>query len=239
MQSLKDWPARAGADPRLNVYRGAVHATLCDALAALYPAVVQLVDVRFFRQTARQYLRACPLSQGDQRGFGSDFPQFLDSLRALRSLPYVPDLARLEWALHEVEHAPADPHEFDLSLLGRVTDAEWRRLRFRLHRATALVTSGFPVLQIWEAHRDGTPRPEVIPDRGSTHLLVVRTSDCTVGTRPLSVGEYTLLQAFATGRALEDAHRLVMDVDPKFDLSRTLARFIAQDVITGFRPAPV
>lgn len=237
------WPARhdgAGqvpANPRFNSYRGNVHATLCDALAVIYPVVVRLVDVRFFRQTARQYLRAYPLTSGDLRGFGSDFPQFLTGLRSLQALPYVADVARLEWALFEVQNAPEDPHRFDLGRFGRIDDDEWRRLRFRMHRATALVASLYPILRIWEANQDDTvPRRDIDLDAGGVQLLVARTNERDVGARELSVGEYTLLHAFTTGRALEDAHGLVVLVDPAFDLARSLAQFIELGVVTGFRP---
>lgn len=236
------WPARhdrhhtVPANARFNVYRGNVQATLCDALAVIYPVVVKLVDVRFFRQTARQYLRAFPLTSGDLRGFGADFPQFLDTLRALQALPYVADVARLEWALYDVQNAPEDRHQFDLGRLGRVGNAEWRRLRFRLHRATALVASLFPILRIWEANQDGAAPADVDLDTGGVQLLVARTSERNIGARELSVGEYTLLHAFATGRALEDAHDLVVRADPAFDLPRALARFIELGVLTGFRP---
>jgi hypothetical protein len=238
-----DWPARhdvgdgVAADARFNTYRGSIQATLCDALAAIYPVVARLVDVRFFRQTARQYLRAYPLASGDLRGFGGDFPQFLASLRALQELPFVPDVARLEWALNQVEQAPEDTHQFDVHRFGCLGDADWPRLRFQLHRATALVASLFPLLSIWEAHQGRTmPRRDVDLDAGGVQLLVARTSERNVGARELSVGEYTLLQAFAVGRALEDAHRQVMLVDPGFDLARALAQFIEQGVLTGFRP---
>jgi hypothetical protein len=237
-----EWPARHDRDGvvcnrRFNAYRSNVHATLCDALAVIYPVVARLVDVRFFRQTARQYLGAYPLASGDLRGFGGDFPQFLAGLRALQELPFVPDVARLEWALYEVQQAPEDHHQFDLHRFGRVADADWPRLRFQLHRATALVASLFPIQRIWEANQDDAmPRRDIDLDDGGVQLLVARTSERDIGVRPLSVGEYTLLQALSVGRALEDAHRQVMLVDPGFDLARALALFIEQGVLTGFRP---
>lgn len=228
------------ASERFSVYRNNVHVSLADALAAVYPVVEKLVGALFFRQTARQYLRVHPSATGNLHDFGGEFAAFLGGMRSLRDYPYVPDVARLEWAWHRVYHAADTRAAVDLVRLGHVTENDWQRLRFRLHPATALVASRFPVLHIWQANQDGVEDDRVSLDEGGVQLLVARPH-LDVEIRPLSVGEYALLHAFEAGRALERAHEQAELVEPGFDLAGALSMFIQQRVLTGFAPdtAPI
>ena len=55
-------PGGKAAVKRYNVYRNNVTVGLIEALAAIYPAVLRITGVDFFRTMARAHIRATPPS---------------------------------------------------------------------------------------------------------------------------------------------------------------------------------
>ena len=89
------------AERRLQVYRNNLEASLGAALAAVYPVVARLVGDDCFRQIGRAYLARVPSRSGNLHEFGAALPEFLAAEPALAGLPYLGDVAALEWASHE------------------------------------------------------------------------------------------------------------------------------------------
>src|SRR5574338_1556162 len=88
------------------IYRHHVVATLTAALRATFPVVCRLVDERFFAYAADRYIQTDPPSGPCLFEYGAGFADFLAEFRACRSLPYLADVARLEWAMQRALHAP-------------------------------------------------------------------------------------------------------------------------------------
>ena len=101
----------AGSHPQrgLEAYRRSVLANLAAAVRTSYPVVGAIVGDAFLDTAARRYALARPSASGDLNAYGSDFGDFLASFAPADSLPYLPDVARLEWRVHSVygrEDAP-------------------------------------------------------------------------------------------------------------------------------------
>ena len=94
-----------GAAARLGVYINHFQVTLTDVLETTFPVVRQLVGDPFFRMVARHYVRDAPPRHPCLFQYGGGFPGFLERLPEVRSLPYLADVARLEWAINEAWHA--------------------------------------------------------------------------------------------------------------------------------------
>ena len=200
-----------------------------DALALLYPVVARLVGVDLFHRLARQFLRHPVRSAG----FGADFGEFLAEVRTPHAPPWLPDLARLEWARHRVSHAPPAPPRA-IARPVATGEADWPWLRFHLHPATALLASPFPILRIWlDTCREAAAPIELSPPEGGVRLLVRRRGQ-EVEMQPLPAGDYTLLNELAAGRDLEHARRMASRSDVQFDLADALSRHFGDGVITGF-----
>jgi hypothetical protein len=151
---------------RLAIYRRAVLHNLCGALAGAYPVVRRLVGEAFFLEAAIRHAQAEPSRCGDLNRFGAGFARFLAQYPHAAALPYLPDVARLEWAWNE-SLAAADASGLDFAALALVSPEEQPRLRFAVHPAVRVIHSDHPVLAIWEANqagRDGTPEASEGPD---------------------------------------------------------------------------
>ncbi|MCE9659313.1 MAG: putative DNA-binding domain-containing protein [Burkholderiales bacterium] len=218
-------PARGIApERRLQVYRNNLHASLGAALAAVYPVVDRLVGKAFFRQIARGYVARHPSRSGNLHEFGAHLPEFLKSEGSLGELPYLADVAALEWASHEVYHE-ADDIALDLAALGAVEAGSQARIRLHLQLATRFVASAWPVLSIWKANQGEEAAP-VSLDEGGVRLLVAR-SGFEVEYRVLAPCEDAWLRALGEGHTLAASLVAALAVDCGFDLGATLGRHLA------------
>src|SRR6201997_767967 len=90
-----------GLDPaaRVGVYRHHAFATLGDALQSTFPVLRRLGDQRFFAYATHEYLREPPPHSRCLVEYGADFADFLARFEPCKDLPYLAEVARLEWAL--------------------------------------------------------------------------------------------------------------------------------------------
>jgi hypothetical protein len=227
---------RAGRFPaaqHLQVYRNNVVESLTGALRAVYPVVEKLVGDGFFRYAVHEYLRAQRPRSGNLHDFGDAFAGFLAGFAPAAGLPYLPDVARLEWAWHQAFHA-ADAPAFDLARLGAVPAEQHAALRFVLHPSARLLASDFPVVRIFEINQEGYGGDTSVDlAEGGVRVLVIRRG-LTVYVEPLAVGEAGLLTALAAQQTLGAAVPAALAAQPDSDLTGTLAGHLRRGTLVGF-----
>ena len=246
MPSLRELQTRfatallsAGGDrfDRIAIYRNTVFANYRNALGATYGVVQQLVGVPFFAAAVDTYVLACPSAGGDLNVYGGSFGDFLASYPHARDLPYLPDVARLEWAVDEAGRA-ADPGgmpEALLAALGTIPADRITAQRFVLDPTCCFVDSAYPVLRIWQVHQPGWEGDIAVAfGAGSDHLLVRREAGGVVIER-LAPGDFALLRALAGGDDLASALDAALTAEPAFDLGTTLRTCIANRTLSELR----
>ena len=150
-----------------------------------------------------------------------------------RALAYLPDVARLEWAIDQAAIA-ADAPSFDLAALAALPEDAYAGLRFVLHPSVQLVESRYPILRIWQANQpDFEGSAEVDLDEGGDSLLVAR-GERGVDIERLEPGAAALLRGFAAGESLAVAASLATAAEPSFDLTAALRRHVASQVLVAF-----
>jgi len=218
--------AGLGAARRLQIYRNNMLASLTGALRAVYPVVDRLVGEAFFDFTAREYVGRYPSRSGNLHEFGHAFPGFLRGFAPAASLPYLGDVAALEWAYHEVFHA-ADAPALDLDRLAAIDAADYGKLRFVAGPACRAVKSVYPILQIWHVNQDGfTGEQRIELDHGGERVLVARPA-LDVELHALSAGEYVLFTQLRDGANFEQACEAALSTEPDMDLAGALPRLAA------------
>ena len=123
---------------RLAIYRANVEAAANKALSAAYPVIRQVVGGARFDDLARAYQRHAPSRSGDLNELGSAFTDFIADNDGARSLPYLPDLARLEWAAHRA-YGAADAEALDADALAQLPVHRQSMIRFSWAAGTALI----------------------------------------------------------------------------------------------------
>jgi hypothetical protein len=210
------------AGARLAIYRHHVFTSLTAALESTYPVVVRLVDLRFFRFAADRYIRTYPPSSPCLFEYGATLGEFLAGFEPSQPLAYLPDVARLEWAMNIALHAPeAVPIE-------RV--ALSRSPRIALHPSVTLLQSPWPVDAIWRANQPGATDDRVDLNAGGVRLQVWRAGD-EVLFRSLSPAEVVLRGAIMRTGSLEAASGEALAVDAGTDLTTHIVELLAEEVL--------
>ncbi len=151
---------RAGGEPhrRFNVYRNNVYSSLIDVMQARFPVASLLVGDEFFRAMARVYIEQEPPRSAVLIRYGESFPSFVASFPPAQSVPYLADMAALEWAWHAAYHA-ADAAPLPLEELACVADHAGDAV-LKLHPSLGLVRSAFPIVTIYELHAERAEPPQ-------------------------------------------------------------------------------
>jgi len=232
------------AERRLQVYRNNLFESRIAALTAVYPVVARLVGPDFFRCAARAYIQIFPLRCGDLHVFGDRWPEFLSEYAPAAGLPYVADVAALEWAYHHAYHEEQLP-ALDPARLAQVPAAEQAGLRLGIQPSASVVRSSYPILRIWQANQtEAFDRGSVISlDEGGVDVLVVQR-DLEIEFRLLDAAESRWLCAVGDGGSLMEATAQALDCDGAFDLAAALARHLASGLFVEVSlpdgdPAPI
>ena len=219
-------------EQRLAIYRANVTASATKALGAAYPVVRQVVGETFFDGLARAYQRVHPSTSGDLSDYGAAFAAFVAEFPHTSSLPYLPDLARLEWAVHRA-YGAEDAKAWDRQALAQVTPAQQPAIRFDWAAGTAIVDSTFPIARIWRIHQSDF-EGEFRVDWSVRECALVSRDGFRVVVSVLGAGDAAFLASSLAGAALGASAQTALAVEPWFDLGRLLGRLVASNVICGF-----
>jgi hypothetical protein len=142
---------QAAPDDGLATYRRNALASARRALAAAYPTVRALLGDEAMAALARDLWQAQPPRRGDLGHFGAGLPPQLQARPEYHEMPWLADVARLDWAVHRVDlAADPEPSVRQLNLLAEVDPAQlW--LQFSPDRHW--VRSDWPIAAIWSAHQ--------------------------------------------------------------------------------------
>jgi hypothetical protein len=223
------------AQGRLALYRHHVFATLTDVLEATFPVVCRLVDARFFRWVADWFIRDHPPEGPCLFEYGARLPEFLARFPACQHLRYLPDVARLEWALNAALHAE-DVTPLDPSILRAMAPEMVAQLTLRLDPSVTLLRSPWPIARIWHANQPGSDPDAVIDlDDGGVCLEVRRRAD-EAAFRELTPAAHALRDGLARGKTLEEAAVDALAEDTGFDLAAALGELLAEGVVVRAEP---
>ncbi len=217
---------------RLQVYRNNMQSALISALRAVYPVTERLVGVEFFAAAAAAYVKANPSRSGNIQDYGGAFPRFLAGFPPAASLPYLGDVAALEW--RRLQTALAPPHAaMDLDALAKVPKELQPELRFRHQPAARAFCSSFPVLTIWAYCQHPAPEEDLDIGLPGECVLFARPR-LEVYMRRLTAGEYAFLHQLCSGHTFEEACREALGAEPGFDVERCFAELVREEILTGF-----
>jgi hypothetical protein len=216
-----DAASLVNAPDRLEIHRNTMLTALAGALALTYPAVEALVGPEFFAQAARAFIQADPPRMALLSGYGAAFPAFLAGYQPAGGLPYLPDVARLEWAVERAARAPEDgdaPALADIDLGGT---------RLALVPSLTLLRTAYPVEPIWRAalENDGDALSRLDAGPGVSILAVWRAGD---GAAVVSLGPAAaaFLEEVIAGGDASAAVNAAAAADPANDPVAAIATLI-------------
>jgi len=220
-------------ESRLAVYRHHVLTTLTSVLKDTYGVVTRLVGEGFFAYAGDAFVRRHPPGTPCLFDYGARFAEFLASFPPCRDLAYLPDVARLEWAMHAALHAD-EASATDLEGLREIPADSLGGVTLRLDPSLTLLSSPWPIDRIWRANQPGADG-EATLDLGAGGVCVeVRRLGDDVVWRTLPKAEHAFRAALASSLTLEVAADTALAADPSFDLTAALAALLGEGLVVGF-----
>jgi uncharacterized protein len=217
---------------RLGVYRANLQAARIGALQAAFPTVQQIVGEHFFAGLARDYGRAHPSSQGNLNHFGAALADYLQGFAPAADMPYLSDMAQLDWALHRADSA-ADAPSLDASALSKALGTHAAdSVHVQLHPAVTVLCSSYPIYDIWQynvALREG--HIALAPEGLQAQCVVVHRGEWRATATQLPQAQALALHKLKLGQTLQDALSVALETEPNIDLAQTLANWCSMGIL--------
>jgi hypothetical protein len=210
---------------QFDIYRNSIAGRLQKALKAIYPVCYQLVGDEFFVHVASCYIAQTPSHSPDLNTYGETLADFIRQLKAAESLPYLGDVAALEWAWHRLYGAP-DSIAFDFEKLARYA-ATGEEIVFLLPPRASLFLSPYPVHRIWEVNQaDYTDDTTVtlLPDQ--TYPLYVWQQDHVFHIDLLTTMQWQILSWFQQALSLDTVCENADALFPDLNMAELLPAFV-------------
>jgi hypothetical protein len=225
------------ASARLAIYRHHIFTTLTDVLMSVYPVVCRLVDPRFFAYAADRYIREHLPASPCLFEYGGSLAEFVARFPPCRDLVYLPDVARLEWALHTAHHADAAT-PLHPSRVAAVPSGETPWLVLRLHPSVAYLASPWPIDEIWRANQPERDAGDAVDLAAGGIQLEIRRHMDDVVFCALDASTFAFRSALAHGKPLAEAAECALALAADFPLPEALRDLLADEIAVDIALAP-
>lgn len=220
-------------ETRFNIYRNNYYVAVINVLKERFPVTERIVGEEFFKATAREFVQRSPPRGQSNLGYGRQFSKFLESFPPVSDLPYLSDVARLEWARFEAAIAPEQPSVTSEDF-SAVDPAHAARVGFELHAAVSTLASRHPIYDIWRTNHEDEQVHALADARGGQSVLITRSAS-GIEVYPISTGAVDFIAALMSGLALGEALERVGDDLSHQDFSRTLSLLLTSGAIRALR----
>jgi len=201
---------------RFGVYRNNIFLSLTGVLEAAYPTIHRLVGDENFAALANHFIAAHPPKEPQLYTYGAAFAAFLEGFEpAVSELPFLPDLARVEWAVNEA-YFEADAPVLTPEGIATLDPEKYGLLLLNLHPTTRLIASDWPVWDLWGAEAMPDPWPE------EAQSVLVHRPGSKVDVIMVSPGDIAFVEALAAGAPLGAAAAAGAEAEEGFDLAAAL-----------------
>ena len=223
------------AAARLRIHRHHVRQSLVGALASTFPTVQAIVGEAFFRTLAEGFVPRELPGQPVLAEYGAGFPAFVSAYGPAAALPYLADMAQLDWALNWAFHAPLEDR-LTVSGLADLPAESLFDLKPVLAAGSTLLRSPYPIDRIWHASQPGATVGTVSLEDGPASVLVLRRPD-DAAFASLDLAEAAFVAALAEGASLGEAAQATVSVEPAADPSGIFARLLALEAFAALQHA--
>lgn len=208
---------------RMGTYKNNYTTGLGEVLAGTFQTVTALVGEEFMQGVCAQFTRKHSPKKACMHEYGNEFPEFLEQFEPAKSLPYLPDMARLDWCANTAYHAHNIPALTPEAL--QSIDLTADGLTLKIHPSATTLHSDFAIndLRAYVRDEERQKNEKFQITQSDTSLLISRQNGM-VYIQDLTPAEYTILN---THEPLMETIGTVMEKFPEFDFQTFLQKTIS------------
>lgn len=219
---------------RLAIYRRHHRESLIRHLAGRFPTVEWLLGTVRFVALAEPFIRTSPPSVPCMAEYGEGFAAALEHDGLGSEIPYLADVARLDWMLGHAAVSIGLP-PLPITALGTWPADRLPDLRLVVQPGAGYLHSEWPVDDLVRVRLD-----ERVPDRlefsALPVALEVRGARGEFGIGRLDRAEFAFRAALRTGATLGAALEIGLSTDPEFDVPTALGALFAAGLVVDILP---
>jgi len=202
---VDDTAAPLGVTPATHasvaVYRNNARLNRIAALTDAFANVVQLVGIDYFQALARAYVDCTPASSANLHEDGAALPDFIRRFDQAADLPYLGDIADVDWRLHRAYFA-IDTDAVDSAAVAALGPDGFAAASIRLCPSVGLAQSSrWPIADILRMHEGGPPADL---RAGGQSVLIWREA-FAVHWQPLGYAEAVAVALLMAGSSVQAA----------------------------------
>lgn len=202
--------SRIPAQLAIEIYANNTRGARIQTLHSIYTTIEQILGEVCFQQIARDYAQINPSCHYDLNLYGEAFSEFIrkviDEQPAFVELPYLADLAWLEWCYHAVYYAvetvSAEPGELTID----------ENVSLQLPASLQLVSSDYPIYEIWKAHKQHHGAKEVNAINTRQYMAVYRKHH-SPSMITVDEDDWLLMKAIAENKNMEQLADYAIESD--------------------------
>ncbi|NUN07246.1 MAG: putative DNA-binding domain-containing protein [Bdellovibrio sp.] len=202
-----------------EIYHHAYFTRLTSSLNATFNSVQRLMGAEAFRELCHEYIASRPSTDYMLTDYGQNFPDFLSHSPLNLERPLLAELARFEWQVQRLAHAPAqEPIAANDALKALQTED----CQVRFIEAMVVFHSNHGVYDVWRDTLDPQIKPE--------NLLIFRRRG-RVQVERLTPAEGHLLKGLQEGKPLSHALNATSDWSRPGEIQSVLSRLADREII--------
>jgi len=179
---------KVSAADHLQIYQNNYQGTLVEALLEIFPIVSAFVGEVFTRSALKHFIDASAPREACLSRYGEDFAEFLSTYEHASGVPYLGDIAALEWAVHHLMHQDEN-------------DAAAHNIA--VNENAVFIVSDYPLLNLWMVG-SGQLMPEAVHIDQGGQTVCVLLDDAQIQLFSLSEDEQQLLAQIKDGAAISN-----------------------------------
>lgn len=220
-------PPQGTVESRWHIYASGYLARIVETLEHDYPAVKRILGNFHFRALTERYLITHSPRSFDLRYAGDRLASFLEQDSLIEKLPFLPDLAKLEWLLSEAFVAK-DPEPLLWSDLQTMAPQAVSELPLALNPGTAVIRSAWPIIDIRNL-KDKSDDEVSLTVEGRPSIALVYRHELQARCRNLDEEDAQFIEAAAEGTSLAAIETTLankeVDGDDPIAVQKLLERF--------------
>lgn len=225
---------KLSAKEHLAIYQSSIFGAKQKVLNEIYTVCNKLVGEEFFIAMINEYIPTTISRAPDIADYGADFSDFIADFQPAKSLPYLADVARLEWAWHRIFYA-RPLQEIDFQKLAECYQNSGDKIIFSLPLDSFLIFSPYPIHQIWEVNQNSYTGDQTVllPVNEKFYYLVWR-KESEMRIDLLNDAEWQILNWIQANFTLSEISERMISELPHVNLEEVLPTMVSKRWLADF-----